>query len=227
IERARNSPRRIALPEGTDGRVLEAASRLAREGIARPVIVGEAESCRDSARLFGIELAGVEIVDPASSPRRSAYEELLFRRMESKGISPQETRALAAEPLHFADLMVRAGDADGAVAGAAHSSAETLRAALRCIGPAPGVRRVSTFFLMEMPDGSRSFLFADCGLIPEPDEEDLVEVAETTARSARLLLETEPYVALLSFSTKGSADHPAARKVARAAAMLKSRCPAL
>jgi phosphate acetyltransferase len=167
----------------------------------------------------GIALDGVEIVDPSASPRTEAYAARYHERNESKGVALDEARRRAADPLYHADLMVAAGDADGSVAGAVGSTTETLRAALRCLGPAAGVSRVSSFFVIEVPGGpaSGAYLFADCGLIPEPDEEDLVAIAAATARSARQLLETEPRVAFLSFSTKGSAPVDAAEKIARAA----------
>lgn len=219
IERARSSPRRIAFPESTDGRILEAAAILAKDRIARPILVGAEDASREAARRHGVGLDGVTLVDPRASSRRGDYEARLHQRTAPKGMTLEETRRLAAEPLYFADLMVLAGDADGSVAGAVGSTSETLRAALRCLGPAPGVARVSSFFLMEVPAGGAAgaYLFADCGLIPEPDEEDLVAIASQTARSARALLETEPRVAFLSFSTKGSAPEAAAEKIARAA----------
>lgn len=264
IERARSAPRIIVLPESDDPRILEAAAALGREGIARPVLVGNEAGCRDAALRSSIAIEGIPIVDPSRSPQLDDYARMLHERLRAKGSNFEQARSLALDPLHFADLMVRAGAAHGSVAGAAHSTSDTLRAALRCIGPASGVRHVSTFFLMEVPAhgvaagepgsstgaavrgsgaatlepararrpegdgrGSRAFVFADCGLVPEPDEDDLVEIAIASAENARLLLETVPRVALLSFSTKGSADHPAAKKVARAAAKLRETRPDL
>lgn len=231
IARARRAPRRIALPESADPRIIEAAVRLRHEGIAEPILVGDREACLDAARESGHRVDRIEIVDPADSDRTEAYAGILLERGQAKGRTREESLALVSDPLYFADIMVRAGDADGAVAGAVHTTAETLRAAIACIGPAPGVRHVSTFFVMEIPaagagrSAPRAFIFADCGLIPEPDEHDLVEIAIASAASAQMILQEEPRIAFLSFSTRGSADHPAAQKVARAARALKERRP--
>lgn len=227
VARAKLRQAQIVLPEGRDPRVREAAGILAGEGIARPILLGDAEAIRDEARAAGTPLEGVTLVDPQRDPRAASYAAALGSRLAAKGVTLDEARTLAAEPLHFAACMVRAGDAEGSVAGAAHTTSDTLRAALRCIGPAPGVRRVSSFFVIEVPGRPAPFLFADCGLIPDPDAEDLAGIAEATAASARMILETEPRIALLSYSTKGSAAGPSVTKVAEAARLLAERRPDL
>ena len=225
IERARSAPRRIVFPESTDPRILEAADILRRGGIAIPVLVGEPGAAAQAARGAGIDIAGIEIIDPRTSPKLGACAALLHARGAAKGMTADEALALAADPQYFAALLVRAGEADGSVSGAAHSTADTLRAALKCIGPAPGVKRVSSFFIMEVPGAAEPLLFADCALIPNPDADELVDIAIATAGNARAMLGMAARVALLSFSTKGSADDPSVQKVARAAALLRDRRP--
>ncbi|MGH9870369.1 MAG: phosphate acetyltransferase [Candidatus Polarisedimenticolia bacterium] len=230
LQRASSEQRRLVLPESEDGRILVAASRIAREGIARVVLLGDPEAIAARAREAGAEPQGIalcQVESPPSAGRLGSFAEIYHERMRAKGTTRQEAEQAVRDPLLYAALMVATGAADGSVAGAAHTTSATLSAALRAIGPAPGTRTVSSFFLMithRADLGEKgAMVFADCGLVPEPTADQLAEIALQAADSARLLLECEPRVAMLSFSTHGSARHPAAEKMARAAGMAKAR----
>ncbi|MCD6679437.1 MAG: phosphate acetyltransferase [Burkholderiaceae bacterium] len=231
LARALADPRRIVLCESDDPRVLQGAARAAREGIARIAIVGPCEGAAALARRESIDLAGVEMIDPYDDPRRTAFAEALLELRRAKGMTRGEAEAAVLDPLCFAHLMVRLGDADGCVAGAVRTTADVVRSALQIIGVAASSRLVSSFFVMVFEQRwhvpRRSMLFADCGLVVDPDADALASIAEATADSARNLLGEEPRVAMLSFSTNGSARHSRVSKVIEATARLRSRRPSL
>ncbi len=230
LENARQVQRTIVFPEVDDHRILPAARRLLSEGIVKPVLVGPGDALRDAAVRLGVDLDGLKHVDPAAAEERMArYIALLEERFAGKGVDRDGLEQLLLQPLYFAAAMVRAGDADGSLAGAAHTTGETLRAALRVIRPDPAAKIVSSFFLVALREplhsGESVLAFADCALVPDPDPDELADIAWRTALGYRKLTGREPRVALLSFSTAGSADHPMVQKITAAREALAARKP--
>ncbi|MGB3543529.1 phosphate acetyltransferase [Rubrivirga sp.] len=226
-DRARALKKRIALPEGEDPRTIEAAAWLSTHDVARPILIGKETTIRKVAADTGVDLDHrIPIVDPATSPNLQAYAQALFQKRKHKGLTYESALEVAQDVLYFGDLMVDAGDADGCVAGAAHPSPDVVRAAIHVLGVAEGSALVSSFFLMVLPDG-RPLTYADCGVNPTPDPSQLASIGIDAARNHEYLTGETPQVAFLSFSTKGSADHPAVDAVKEAVRLAREQAPSL
>ncbi|RQT61268.1 phosphate acetyltransferase [Burkholderia cepacia] len=231
LESARRAPMRIVLCEADDPRVLHAAARATRDGIARIVLVGNRAAIHAAAARDAIDLDGMTLVDPADAPQRDAYADALHALRAKKGMTADAARDAVRDPLTYANLMVRLGDADGSVAGAVHATADVVRAAIQLIGVDPAFRIVSSFFLMMLCEPFHTIkgglIFSDCALVVDPDAGQLAEIAMAAADSAQALLGEEPRVAMLSFSTSGSAHHAAVDKVTAATAQVRELRPTL
>lgn len=227
-ERAKQNKKRIVLPETMDRRVLEAAEKIIREDIADIILIGKEEEIVENSK--GLDISGAKIINPFTS---DLTEELTLEFVEirkNKGLTYDEAKKMLLEDYaYFACMLVKTGRADGVVSGACHSTANTLRPALQIIKTKPGTMLVSAFFLMVVPDcvygNNGVFVFADSGLVQNPNPEELAAIAKSSAESFELLVGSEPSVAMLSHSTKGSASHPDVDKVVSAVKIAKERYP--
>lgn len=230
-QRAAENLQHIVLPEGEDVRTVQAAAMCASEKIAKITILGDEEKIRELARETNSNLNGVEILNHKKSNDFGKIAQFYHELRRAKGVTLEEAEQTVKDPLYYGNLLVKLGKADGSVAGATNTTAHTVAAALRCIGVRAGFKIVSSFFLMVVPDkkfgADGAMIYADCGVVIDPNAGELAEIAIASADSCRALLNVEPRVAMLSFSTKGSAKHQLIDKVLEATKTVKARFPEL
>lgn len=230
-QRAKQEIKTIVLPEATDVRILEAAEMIKNEGYAKVILIGNEEEVRKLAKERNIDIGETKIIDPAVSIETARYSKKLYELRKSKGMTEEQAEKLVLEPVYFGMMMVKLNEADGLVSGAAHSTSDTLRPALQILKTAPGTKLVSAFFVMVVPNckygENGTFIFADSGLNEEPDSEKLSEIAISSSKSFEQLVGTQPKVAMLSYSTYGSAHSASTEKVIEATKLVKEKEPNL
>lgn len=231
IRKSQHSPRTIVLAEGEDERIIEAAVRATSDKIANIIVLGNEQTIKNKSALLNFSLNGVQIIDPTQSKKAPEYAKALYELRKSKGLTREQATENVHDALCFANMMVLCGDAEGSVAGAIYKTSDVVRNAIQLIGVKTGTKMVSSFFLMMMCEPFHTlkggFIFSDCALVIDPNEEQLAEIAIAASNSGRLMLDEEPKVAMLSFSTSGSASHEMVDKVVNATEIVRKKMPEL
>jgi phosphate acetyltransferase len=225
-DQAKKRVKTIVLPEGLEGRVIRAAAQLKNEKIATPVLLGEPKLIQHKSEELQASLDGIEIINPPLHEEFESFVNFYYDLRKHKGISRKVAAKIMRNPLFFGAMMLRSGMASGAVAGSINTTGDVLRAAIQIVGLQPHIEVVSSCFIMVLPT-NKIITFADCAVIPDPSAEQLASIAMSSAITHKKLVSTEPKVAMLSFSTKGSAKHPLAEKVIHATELVKNTDPGL
>ena len=230
-ERAKKDIKTIVLAEGEEIRTLRAADTVKKEGYAKLILVGNPDKVKAVAATENLDIEGIEIVDPENSPKNEEYANAFYELRKKKGVTPEQAAETIKDPSYYAVMMVKQGDADGMVSGAVHSSADTIRPSLQILKTAPGTKIVSTFFIMNVPNcefgDNGTFVFGDCALNQNPTADELSEIAISSAASYKSLVGDDPRVAMLSYSTYGSAKSELVDKVQEATKLAKEKAPEL
>lgn len=224
-EKARTRNKTIILPESHDERVLKAAEILTKEKICKVITLGNPAKVNEDAKKLGVDLTGIEVVDHLIHPKFDEFANIYYELRKKKGMTPEQAKETLKRDLFFAAMMLREGLVDGSVAGSFASTADVMKAGIQIVGMPEGISIVSSFFLMIFKD--RTFSFADCAVVPNPDAEQLADIAISTADNHKKLTGEEPLVAMLSYSTKGSATHELVDKVIKATDLVKTKRPDL
>ena len=228
---AKSNKKKIVLPEGNEERNIAAAEKINKLGLAYPILIGKKDEIENKAKALEVDLSGVEMIDPDNSDNLNKYIEAFYELRKNKGMTMEKADKIVRDPLYFATMMVKLDDADGMVSGAVHTTGDLLRPGLQIIKTAPGVSVVSSFFIMQVPGSSYgengTLLFADCAVNPNPNEDELAAIAIATAETAKNLCDMDAKVAMLSFSTMGSASHEVVDKVRNATQKAKELRPDL
>lgn len=229
-QRAKKEIKTIVLPEAEDARVLEATAIILKEKFAKVILIGDTEKILNKANENNLDISNIKIINPSESEKYDEYVNLLVELRKNKGMTEEEAKKLVLDPVYYGMLMVKKGEADGLVSGAIHSTADTLRPALQILRTKEGTKLVSAFFVMVVPNckyGDGTFVFADCGLNPNPNVDELEQIAVSSAKSYEQLVEKQAKVAMLSYSTYGSAKSELTEKTIEATKLIKTNNPDL